>query len=394
MSNRNTTQTDVHDVSRRLRVVRLIQDYYLESDAYWQLPEIFEMILRSLDDVLGFKHSLIYLLNEDGQALMFQSSYGYSEDHINSPIKVGQGFIGMCAQSGEVMRIGDLGKGFRYMKAIRTSMGATLSQNSGNARRTAPGLSSLESHMSVPLKTKSGVIGVIVVESHERGAFDEIDQELLLLIAGQTARLVEEARRSEENKRRQEGLLHAKHNLHQLNTFLDSVITASSMEDSPTYTGAMMKQMRGFHYMSSEAEKATSYFEQAADIFYEIGMLLEAVKSKLGSAVLAYPDRPDQAYSLLQECLSGFTKSEASKYIELTKSIISSLEPTDRGLRQLTKREREVAVLAYQGLANAEIADKLVVSLRTVTTHMERIYSKLEVRSRAELSRYIKCSES
>src|SRR5690242_10822282 len=118
MKNWETELGEAAEISKKLRVVRYIQDLYLETDAYWQLPEIFMMILRSLDDILGFKHSMIYLLNEDGETLTFQSCRGYPEGHIGAPVKVGQGFIGMAAETGEVMRFGDLGKGFRYMKAI------------------------------------------------------------------------------------------------------------------------------------------------------------------------------------------------------------------------------------------------------------------------------------
>lgn len=388
MTEQDLERGEAGEVSRKLRVLRLVQDLYLETEAYWQLPEIFKMILSSLDDMLGFKHSMIYLLNEDGETLTFQSCQGYSKGHIGKKVRVGQGFIGMAAQSGKVMRFGDLGKGFRYMKAIQAHS-AVLPQHRGDDPEAVPGMAYPESHMSVPLKTKFGVIGVIVVESKEPGAFDEIDQELLLLIAGQTARLIEEVRRTERSRRDQEGLNHARYHLEKLNQFLDSIISASAAEDAWTYTAAMRKQMQGFHYMASETDKALTYFEQAAEVFYEIGMLLEMVKSKLGAAVLVYRDKPERAYVLLQECLDGFKRCGASSFIELTQSLISRLEPTDRGLLQLTKREREVAVLAAQGLSNIEIAEKLVVSVRTVTTHIERILSKLELQSRTELSRYL-----
>jgi DNA-binding CsgD family transcriptional regulator len=389
MKDRETKRGEASEISMKLRVVRIIQDLYLETDAYWQLPEIFMMILRSLDDMLGFKHSMIYLLNEDGQTLTFQSCWGYSNGHIGAPVKVGQGFIGMAAESGEVMRFGDLGKGFRYMKAIQNRTEVLLSKDHGENPRAMPGMAFPESHMSVPLKSKSEVIGVIAVESKQAGAFDEIDQELLLLIAGQTARLIEEVRRNEVNRRRQEGLLHAKRNLDQLNRFLDSVISASSMEDTSTYTAAITKQMKGFHYIESDTDRARAFFEHAADLFCEIGMLLEMVKSKLGAAVLVYHDRPEHAHQLLQECMNGFQSCGAESYVELTKSLIARLEPADKGLQQLTRREREVAVLVSQGYSNSEIAEKLVLSVRTITTHIERIYSKLGLQSRTELSRYI-----
>jgi DNA-binding CsgD family transcriptional regulator len=55
----------------------------------------------------------------------------------------------------------------------------------------------------------------------------------------------------------------------------------------------------------------------------------------------------------------------------------------------LSARERQVAVCVAQGQTNAEIAKALFISLRTVTTHLERIYQKLQLTSRAALTRYI-----
>jgi RNA polymerase sigma factor (sigma-70 family) len=48
----------------------------------------------------------------------------------------------------------------------------------------------------------------------------------------------------------------------------------------------------------------------------------------------------------------------------------------------LTPREREVLRLLAAGKSNAEIADELFISQRTVTTHLTRLYAKLEVTSR------------
>jgi len=53
-------------------------------------------------------------------------------------------------------------------------------------------------------------------------------------------------------------------------------------------------------------------------------------------------------------------------------------------LESLTRRENEVLELLAEGLRQEEIADRLVISPKTVATHIQRILGKLEVRSRAQ----------
>ena len=54
----------------------------------------------------------------------------------------------------------------------------------------------------------------------------------------------------------------------------------------------------------------------------------------------------------------------------------------------LTAREVEVLRLVAQGLSDAQVAEQLVISSRTVNWHLTSIYSKLGVSSRAAATRY------
>jgi DNA-binding CsgD family transcriptional regulator len=58
----------------------------------------------------------------------------------------------------------------------------------------------------------------------------------------------------------------------------------------------------------------------------------------------------------------------------------------DRPAAALTPREYEVAGLVAQGLTNRQIAEKLFLSPKTVSIHLERIYRKLDVSRRAAVA--------
>ncbi len=63
-------------------------------------------------------------------------------------------------------------------------------------------------------------------------------------------------------------------------------------------------------------------------------------------------------------------------------------------LSTLSAREREVAHLVAQGLKSNEIAARLHISVRTVNTHLEHIFERLQVRGRLLLTRLVVEAES
>ncbi|MCC7370908.1 MAG: helix-turn-helix transcriptional regulator [Chloroflexi bacterium] len=53
---------------------------------------------------------------------------------------------------------------------------------------------------------------------------------------------------------------------------------------------------------------------------------------------------------------------------------------------QLTRREREIAALIGEGMTSRQIAERLIISLRTVDAHAEHIRSKFGLHSRAQIA--------
>lgn len=61
---------------------------------------------------------------------------------------------------------------------------------------------------------------------------------------------------------------------------------------------------------------------------------------------------------------------------------------TEAELSSLTEREREVLTLIAEGLTNKQIGEQLGISPKTVARHRDNITRKLNLSSRAELTRY------
>jgi predicted ATPase/DNA-binding CsgD family transcriptional regulator len=55
----------------------------------------------------------------------------------------------------------------------------------------------------------------------------------------------------------------------------------------------------------------------------------------------------------------------------------------------LTHREQQIAELICEGLSNRDLADRLVISQRTVESHIEHIMSKLDFNSRAQIATWV-----
>lgn len=123
------------------------------------------------------------------------------------------------------------------------------------------------------------------------------------------------------------------------------------------------------------------------------GSALDAASSDL--AALGYVLPAAEAAAQAANCHAGaghrtdaVASRERSRALaaECQGAVTPALEVKSGAVRDLTKRELEVARLAARGATNREIADELVINVRTAETYLYRIYSKLGVESRADLA--------
>jgi non-specific serine/threonine protein kinase len=76
----------------------------------------------------------------------------------------------------------------------------------------------------------------------------------------------------------------------------------------------------------------------------------------------------------------------AGGQLDPDEAVTFALEPKTSTAGGLSAREREVAMRIHRGMSNRDIAAELVLSVRTVDTHVQRILGKLGFSSRAQIA--------
>lgn len=132
---------------------------------------------------------------------------------------------------------------------------------------------------------------------------------------------------------------------------------------------------------------------------------IHALKPNLPILILSMHDEPATIRRVLKSGAMGYiTKSAAPEvlhaaissvhggtpYVDpsLTVSLALDVEEPPKQTVPLSKREHEVLYLITQGLPLIEIAERLFVSPKTVTTHKANLMEKLKVKNNTELIRY------
>ena len=127
----------------------------------------------------------------------------------------------------------------------------------------------------------------------------------------------------------------------------------------------------------TDPQAAQSELERALAAFIRCGSRFRAAQTRLSlSRVLAVTD-PAAA--------PGEQVAANAQLAAMGAAVPGSPTQPEDGLSQ---REEEVLGLIAEGLSNPEIADRLVVSRRTVEHHVSHILTKLEFSSRTQAATY------
>ena len=141
---------------------------------------------------------------------------------------------------------------------------------------------------------------------------------------------------------------------------------------------------------AAHASLAGGDADRAARLFGATSRELEAIGAPLPGCLRARHERH------LAEAMTdlGTERFEEARLegcaipLRATVDLVRKRAPALAHSEGLTTREIDVLRLVAHGLTDAEVAEKLVVSVRTVHAHLRSVYRKLDVRSRSAATRY------
>jgi DNA-binding CsgD family transcriptional regulator len=157
---------------------------------------------------------------------------------------------------------------------------------------------------------------------------------------------------------------------------------------------AQRARMRA-HAIRGDTEQALRSAQDAVVNFSAGGEHIESCRTLLAAASLALDAGRtrdvagwlDRAADLAHRCDSARLADEVARIRDRLAACTGPAgAPPPDALAVLTAREREIAELASTGMTSGEIAELLFLSVRTVDSHLGRIYRKLDVSNRASLA--------
>jgi DNA-binding CsgD family transcriptional regulator len=152
---------------------------------------------------------------------------------------------------------------------------------------------------------------------------------------------------------------------------------------------AMGARCRGLlEAAEGDFEAALASCEQAIEIHERLPMPFERARTLLiYGTILRRIKRRKAAREKIEAALSIFEALPAPGWADNARAELARLGGRVPSGNGLTPSERRIAELVAAGKSNKEAAAALFVSVHTVEDALKRIYRKLEVRSRTELSR-------
>ena len=167
---------------------------------------------------------------------------------------------------------------------------------------------------------------------------------------------------------------------------IEAVLKTRSLQPDVILLDLVMPRMDGIEAIREIKQENPNARILVITSFAEDEKVFPAIKAgALG--YLLKDSSPQELLHAIRDVYQGWSSLHPTIALKLIRELSrpSDLPPTEK---PLTEREVEVLRLVAQGLTNQEIAEKLVISERTVGTHVSNILEKLHLANRTQAALY------
>ena len=167
---------------------------------------------------------------------------------------------------------------------------------------------------------------------------------------------------------------------------IEAVLKARSLQPDVILLDLVMPRQDGIEAIREIKQENPNARVLVLTSFAEDEKVFPAIKAgALG--YLLKDSSPQELLHAIRDVHQGQSSLHPTIALKLIRELSrpSDLPPTEE---PLTEREVEVLRLVAQGLTNQEIAEKLVISERTVGTHVSNILGKLHLANRTQAALY------
>lgn len=156
-----------------------------------------------------------------------------------------------------------------------------------------------------------------------------------------------------------------------------------------SYSGAIARILGELALAVGDPTAAIEQFETGLLIDEQVGARPFLAHGHLGLArALTATGEHAQAAEHARTAAELARRPELPGPLRTAEALLAALVPSERAVDPLSNREREVLALVARALTNREIAARLVLSERTVESHVRRILAKTGLTTRTELTRW------
>jgi DNA-binding CsgD family transcriptional regulator len=181
--------------------------------------------------------------------------------------------------------------------------------------------------------------------------------------------------------------------------FVREAMVIARSRENPLLIARLTQVRAKLEFTRQRPEAAIRSFDEAHSLIEPLGMPYELALLELAHGqVLRRIGERRAAAAMLMRAQGRLSELEAHPALHRCENELAAcgLSPSARKSRDysaLTPQEIAVSRLVVSGMTNREVSDELMLSTKTVEFHLSNIYTKVGVRSRAELRARARANE-